>query len=718
MEHIPSIGFIEDEKKLVFKKILEGLFNEQGLIYDNFPLNSGNTSKNNSDVLVVSPINGYLILDISLWKESQNIEALKADISNLLDKYYDLLGRFRSKKELRKNGESKYKGKPILILPNVSEETINKMDLDEEADFICVEKLISNDTSNFINRAFLSANPITEEEWKSVLSIIQATNVLQQEPRHDIKNENTKAYIIEQINRNISNLDLEQEKIARQIPPGPQRIRGLAGSGKTVVLAMKASLMHIANPSWDIAYIFYTQSLYDQIKDYITRFTQHFARREPNWNKLKILHGWGGKNQEGLYSYACKSSGITPLNLTQAQSLFGQASLLGKLCEKLMQENEVNELFDAILMDEAQDFDFEFFRFCRHILRDHKRLIWAYDEVQSLSNLDIPTATEIFGTDKEGNPLVDLEGTYENGIEKDYILYHCYRNPRPVLVGAHFLGMGLFREEGAIQFIPNSGGWEDIGYEVVKGEFNPGEKVTLRRPFENSPNMIEKLVPYDSILQTKVFDGISDEVTWVSNQIVDNIKNEEVRPEDILVICLDNKYYSNYSQGLKAILKTENINLYLVGDDGNSNRFKQKDSVIFSGIRRAKGNEAVIVYVLGFDTINYGLDIVQKRNIAFTAMTRCKGWCTLTGFGKGAEKLFKEINLILSNPEEITFTVPHPDNIKRTLDNIEYEKRRNKIKKADKFIDQITKLIDEDDAKYLNQKNVNKLKELLERNGR
>ena len=45
--------------------------------------------------------------------------------------------------------------------------------------------------------------------------------------------------------------------------------------------------------------------------------------------------------------------------------------------------------------------------------------MWGYDEVQSLEDLDIPTAETLFGRDANGNPIVDLDGVYPGDIEKD-----------------------------------------------------------------------------------------------------------------------------------------------------------------------------------------------------------------------------------------------------------------------------------------------------------
>ncbi len=90
-----------------------------------------------------------------------------------------------------------------------------------------------------------------------------------------------------------------------QIPPGPQRIRGIAGSGKTILLCQKAALMHLAHPEWDIALIFFTQSLYDLIPQTIDYWLRYLSEGEKTLDnskpKLMILHAWGSKEKLGFY---------------------------------------------------------------------------------------------------------------------------------------------------------------------------------------------------------------------------------------------------------------------------------------------------------------------------------------------------------------------------------------------------------------------------------
>src|SRR5262249_11551719 len=102
---------------------------------------------------------------------------------------------------------------------------------------------------------------------------------------------------------------------------GPQRIRGLAGSGKTVVLAMKAAQMHLQYPEARIAYTFWTRSLYQHVKRLVTRFYRQFDDRDPDWEKsLNVLHGWGSSSTPGIYSYTCEQHGVQGMSFQQASA--------------------------------------------------------------------------------------------------------------------------------------------------------------------------------------------------------------------------------------------------------------------------------------------------------------------------------------------------------------------------------------------------------------
>lgn len=536
-----------------------------------------------------------------------------------------------------------------------------------------------------MKRKYLGITDIPDNIWNKFIRILTGTDNLIKSTRKP-ERENTKAEVLRRVEITLQSLDYdpEQIKISQQIPPGPQRIRGLAGTGKTIILAMKVAHMHFIHPDWTIVYSFNTQSLYEYIIDLITRFYHNLSGgSDPDWSRLKILHGWGGRSKNGLYSFICGVAGKKPITFTEAKNYFEykrNSELLGKCCLELM-EIDLPKMFDAIIIDEAQDFDKYFFRFCYTLLKPPRRLIWAYDELQSLENVDIPTAKDIFGIDENDVPLVELEGLYSAGLEKDFILFKSYRNPRVVLILAHIFGMGLLRKDGPIQFIPELGAWEDLGYKSQGGTFEVGKEIRITRPSEQSPNPIEHYISAKDLIKIKSFDTKNVELVWIADQIKEDIEKDRLKPEDILIIGFNhNDLYSQFGL-LKECLKDRGIYSFIVGQGVSKDTFHLPNLVTLSTVFKAKGNETPVVYIFNFENAEDRKEIIQSRNMAFASITRTKGWCTITGTGPIMKELESELNTIISQYPEVTFVIPDMTQIKRNLDSVEYEKRRARINK-------------------------------------
>jgi len=110
------------------------------------------------------------------------------------------------------------------------------------------------------------------------------------------------------------------------------------------------------------------------------------------------------------------------------------------VCQKAFREiKKFHQYYDLILIDEAQDFPQDFLRLCYEILKDDKRLVYAYDELQSLNSKVMDSPEVIFGNDNHGNPRVKLENL-PSEPQQDVVLNTCYRNSRPILSSAHALG--------------------------------------------------------------------------------------------------------------------------------------------------------------------------------------------------------------------------------------------------------------------------------------
>lgn len=391
------------------------------------------------------------------------------------------------------------------------------------------------DLDDFINECQGNA----PEYFEKVNSVIQAvTTIRKKDARSYVVKPDSRGAKLKNLEDSIANLDETQSKAVLETTKGVQRIRGLAGSGKTIVLALKVAYLHATHPDWNIAVTFYTRSLKDQYKDLITRFSYEHKNSEPDWEKVKIIHAWGSPKIEGIYYELCKRHNIEYLDFSQARNL---TYLLNEdpfefVCQKALREiKKFHQYYDLILIDEAQDFTQDFLRLCYEILKDDKRLVYAYDELQSLNSKVMDSPEVIFGNDNHGNPRVKLENL-PSEPQQDVVLNTCYRNSRPILSSAHALGFGVYYPKGLIQMFDNPQLWQDIGYEVEEGELKSGEFVKLIRTPKTSPKFLEEHSSIDDIINFKSFDNNQEQFEWLVEQIEKNLKEDELRCQDIMVI--------------------------------------------------------------------------------------------------------------------------------------------------------------------------------------
>lgn len=722
MEFISTKNFDSEAEKIVWDAIKEQFKEQPGYCWHRYPITSYSGPRLEPDIIILHPQLGLIVIEVK-GCYLENIESIEGHTWYMQDFYKDEIEPYEQAEKhmwaildrlkhfhhglLRDDqGNCKISGKAFVALPYISE-PLWKKKFEEHLSAPKWELIFSGDLETdglyqrIINAPMKRQNLLTEEEWNTAIAVITGSQGIQSQKRRPTKKKDSKAAFLRKVEEKIKSFDIQQHKVAVQTPTGPQRIRGLAGTGKTVVLAQKAAYMHVENPDLSIVYTFYSRSLYEQIINYITRFVQEFSRGElekPDWHKIQVLHAWGGAEQSGLYQQITSETNNTYRHYKNALSYFGTSSgrvAFNGCCGELLEsEKQIPELFDAILIDEAQDFGENYFRLCYQLLKQPKRIIWGYDEVQSLEELEIPTAESLFGKDVDGNPLVSLDGLYPGEIEKDMILYHCYRNPRPVLIAAHAFGLGLRRKGGAVQFINTVAGWQDIGYEVEQvnsNEFTTGQEITLHRPKSNSPHLLEELVGYHNLIQCKSFDNRKQELEWIIDDIDKNIQEEELKPEEIAIIALDGrtKFTNSEYQQLFEGLKDRAIKAVRIGKDTSADIFRSEGCVTITSVFRAKGNEASLVYVYGFENIASSSDIVKQRNIAFTAMTRTKGWLNLTGVGENSKFLFREIQEILEEVGRVKFIVPDMTKIKRNLETYENQRRRKRTQKAQKSLAQL-----------------------------
>lgn len=450
---------------------------------------------------------------------------------------------------------------------------------------------------------------------------------------------------LKRLEDSLATLDAQQAKAVIETAAGIQRIRGLAGSGKTIVLALKAAYLHARHPNWRIAVTFQTRSLKAFFRQLITRSFVLQTRETPDWKKLRIIHAWGapgGEKRDGIYHQFCRATGATYLDFGQARTRLGPTNPFKDACGLALKEAELAEhRYDAILVDEAQDLHPEFLRICYRLLTPQKRLVYAYDELQNLGRESLPSPDLVFGSE-ETRPL-------GGSSVSDIVLKKCYRNSRPVLTTAHALGFGINRPAGAdkrtgiVQIFDDPEMWRDVGYRAVGGPIREGKPVVLARSDDTSPRFLENHSEDDDLVQFVTFDTQEAQAEWVAEQIERNLRNDELVPEDIGVINPDPLSTAESVGAIRALLLDKDIQNHLAGVDTGFDVFRQDDSVTFTGIYRAKGNEFGMVYVINAHdchSADHNLSVIRNR--LFTAITRSKAWVRVCGVGQGMEHLAAE----------------------------------------------------------------------------
>lgn len=468
-------------------------------------------------VLLLSQSHGVVAMATTDTASADRAEEELRDTDQELDHVFSLIySRLIRNRQLRRSKtELLIPASTLIFAPNL-DSSVRSIEL-ESPIALSTEQLGS--ILNGVRRA-----PVSDSDFAELVATIEgAKGIIRPHPR-DVSalSPRSKGVLANKIESEITSFDRRQKHGAMPVLDGLQRVRGLAGSGKTVVLAMKAALTHLREPEASIVYTFYTKSLYQHIQRLITRFYRQFEDRDPDWSRLRILHGWGGFSGEGVYFNACQANRVSPLTLSEAR-VERARDPFDYACKKLLDATEIKPMYDFVLVDEGQDFPASFVRLCTR-LAEKNRVILAYDDLQTIFQTSTPRLEDIVGTGPDGRPSI--------GFTEDVILYKCYRNPREILVCAHALGLGLYGN--IVQMLENREQWEDIGYRVLEGDFVEGSPTNIERPEENSLPTISMQQRPSEIVSAVAFRSYDEEVDSTVNAIQDNLR-DGLRPDDILV---------------------------------------------------------------------------------------------------------------------------------------------------------------------------------------
>lgn len=707
----------------VFEAVKAAYAGDEALGFWKYPLVTRETVRE-PDILIADPELGLIVLEVKSLPLDR-IAGVSGYRWDLTRPYYgrDHLNPYEQARKqaqvlgelaVRKGGLPQLATRAIVALPLITREA-----WDERFGHLLsdVPMLFADQLSPVRLRAALErtppvryGEPLDDSGWRALRSALGTSGNV---PKRVVKAPAPsaapprRADLIARATRHLHAFDLQQELIAKTIPPGPQRIRGIAGSGKTVLLAQKAATMHLRHPDWNIALVFFSRSLYDQIRAQVDHWLRQASNGEQSLqtagHKLRVLHAWGSKDQPGFYRTLASQVGVQPLTVDKTPPGSPTSKLLFS-CRALLLDAQLTgrslQVFDAVLIDEGQDlvheettlnfeekqaFYWMAYQSLRPVARDAlldtgepeaRRLIWAYDEAQSLDTLTIPNTRELFG--EAGATIFGPGAAYKGGIKKSEVMNRCYRTPGPVLLAAHALGMGLLREGGMLAGLTNKADWRAIGYEV-EGMFRSGSEVTLTRLPENSPNPLSTFTD-EPLVTFETYPTRRAELLALIASLQSDLTTHGLQPSRQILIVVPGLEWEPYTlqEDVFKALRSVNISVYLPGNkdvnvqkqrwpDTDPNGFWRDGAVTVSPVMQAKGNEADVVYVVGLDKIAAREDSIKLRNQLFVGISRSRGWVHLSGAALEGSALAGETRRVLGSGGELRFTYRQP---KRQLDDV------------------------------------------------
>ncbi|MEO1610593.1 MAG: NERD domain-containing protein/DEAD/DEAH box helicase [Pseudomonadota bacterium] len=378
------------------------------------------------DFLVIIPAVGLLVIEVKGWYPTHIIRADTNDVEvrsqgqrqPQTDKHparqareymFNLMDVARKHPStdalIQRNGP--HQGKfsfpfgHMAILSNITRENLAKIPHGEAV--FPSPKVVTRDelaafaglsATSFINALkarfdpWWNFTPLNDEQISIIRAIIHPEIVIAK-PNENVGQKNSSV----QSGPDLKVLDLRQERNARSIGDGHRIVYGVAGSGKTILLVSRARLL-AENPSKQILILCYNKRLAEYFRNVFYEL--------PNVTALHF-HAWGGRN--GMR-----------FNIDTDDDEYGQ-----DLLHRLEYGTVDSGRFDAVFIDEAQDFARTWLMCAKSVLKepDDGDLLIVGDGSQSLYKRR-PFTWADAGINAKGrtiNKRFDLDKNYRNTRE-------------------------------------------------------------------------------------------------------------------------------------------------------------------------------------------------------------------------------------------------------------------------------------------------------------
>jgi hypothetical protein len=423
----------------------------------------------------------------------------------------------------------------------------------------------------------------------------------------------TMGHLIDRKNLQLKKLTKEQEDLAfsENLVRGPKVIRGVAGSGKTVVLANAVAEAFLRAMSKSLPLELYSESAEANIPRILVLCYNRVLA--PYLGKL-IYSCFESRKPESEWIYPRASLEVINIDLYAyrlAQKVGAAYSVedVSKTVESILKKDLSNiEQYQHIFIDEGQDFDLEWYPLIQKLASDDeelgKSIIVFYDEAQNL-----------YGKKKPGDgdtpPWKNYLGSIPNPRGLSTIMRVGHRNTNQILSFSFNLLLGSFADQNP-QMMEFAG---ISGYEKEKIPEHPSldhpnagkfcvERIDERQFKVNfAVDSGPPPVTYRCISEKDMLSGLIKEIESAISP-----KHENVEPSDVLIMV-------PYKEHILEITKALSSGGIAVHDptQKRDEGFAQIGKVTISTIKSAKGHTAHVCHVVYVHDLK--IDDVSKERM-------------------------------------------------------------------------------------------------------
>ena len=191
-------------------------------------------------------------------------------------------------------------------------------------------------------------------------------------------------------------LDLQQESVAKNIGEGHRILKGVAGSGKSLVLASRARYLRQIYPDWQILVVCFNNTLCNHIKMMLGD-TQDI--------EVQNFHG------------VVKRVTQANIALKMGESSQQYEQRINGLFQDYLAVHPNTQPYDAILIDEGQDFSQEWIQLLSKLVKpESNSILFCYDPAQNIFNRTKPSWKSV-GLQVQGKRPIELLKCYRNTKE-------------------------------------------------------------------------------------------------------------------------------------------------------------------------------------------------------------------------------------------------------------------------------------------------------------